>query len=440
MTDTSALLRLIDENAQRITATLCDLIAFPSVVKADPTQAGPGERDCQLYLQGRLEALGMTTDLWEPDGPALLEKYRGRPGAHDGRTFQGRPNLAGRLAGAGGGRSLLLTGHIDVVPPGPASHWETDPFGPVVRDGRVYGRGAVDMKAGVACMLMAVEFLREAGITLKGDVVFATVVDEEIGGMGTLAMVDRGIRADAGILTEPTANRIAPICHGILWGRLIVDGIGGHAELTPNSWDTSGPVDAVQLVRHVLNGIDMLNARWRTDPRKNHPLMALPNQVIVTQLNVGEHPSSIAGRGEIVIDVQYLPHEQDALLTGGNVRREIEDHIAAICQSDPYLRKKPVRVEWILDADCAEVPAAHPIVTTMQAATRVAGNDPTLDGFGAHSDMGLPTSLGNTPTVNFGPGDPAFAHQPNEQVPVADLVACTRAIALTLIDWCAPAK
>jgi acetylornithine deacetylase len=95
-----------------------------------------------------------------------------------------------------------------------------------------------------------------------------------------------------------------------------------------------------------------------------------------------------------------------------------------------------VRVEWILDADCAEIPADHPVVTTMQGATRQAGNDPALAGFGAHSDMGLPSSLGQTPTVNFGPGDPAFAHQPNEQVPIADLVACTRTIALTLIDWC----
>lgn len=436
MTDTVAILAHIDANADRIVETLCNIVAFPSIVKSDPREAGPGERDTQLYLKRRLEALGMETDLWEPDGPALLEKYRGRPGAHEGRTFDGRPNLAGRLAGAGGGRSLMLTGHIDVVPPGEASHWSTDPFAPVVADGMVYGRGTVDMKGGVACMLMAVEFLHELGVTLRGDVVFTTVVDEEIGGMGTLAMVDRGWKADAGILTEPSANRIAPICHGILWGRIVVDGIGGHAELTPNSWQTTGPVDAVGLTRQILNGIDTINARWRFDPVKNHPLMDQPNQIIVTQINVGEHPSSIAGRGEIVIDVQYLPHEQDEALTGGNVKREIEEHIAYICQADPFLRAHPARVEWILDADCAEVPADHPFVTTMQAATGAAGNSPALSGFGAHSDMGNPTNLGQTPTVNFGPGDPAFAHQPNERVPVADLIACTKAIALTLVDWC----
>ena len=258
--------------------------------------------------------------------------------------------------------------------------------------------------------------------------------------MGSLAMVDRGYRADAGIMTEPTANRIAPLCHGVLWGRIIVDGVGGHAELTPNYWDGDGPVDAIELCRQVLDGVDILNRRWRTDPVKNHPLMDLPNQIIVTQIKAGEHPSSTAGRGEIVIDVQYLPHEKDEFGLGGRVKREVEAHLAAVCQADPYLRKHPVRVEWILDADCAEVAADHPFIAAFQGAAARAGLDPRLSGIGAHSDIGLPTGLGQTPTVNFGPGDPAQSHQPNERVSVSDLVACTKAIALAIVSWCREAS
>ena len=330
----------------------------------------------------------------------------------------------------------MLTGHIDVVPPGAAEHWTTDPFEPVLKNGFLHGRGTVDMKGGVACMLMAVEILKELDIPLSGDIVFTTVVDEEIGGMGSLAMVDRGFRADAGIMTEPTANQIAPLCHGILWGRIIIDGIGGHAELTPNAWYTSGPVDAVQLCRQMLDGIDILNRRWMFDPKKNHPLMDLPNQIIVTQMNAGEHPSSMAGRAEIVIDAQYLPSEKDEFGLGGKVKREIEEHVFNVCQADPYLRKHPARVEWILDADCAEVPADNPFVEVFQQAVEKANLSPVLSGFGAHSDIGLPTGLGNTPTVNFGPGDPAQAHQPNERVSVRDLVDCTKAIALAIEHWC----
>ena len=426
----------VEARGDQIVETLSALISFPSIVMSDPTKAGPGERDCQLYLQTRLEKLGFTTDLWDPDGPALYEQYKGRPGANKGRTFEGRPNLGGTLKGTGGGKSIMLTGHIDVVPPGAREHWQTDPFEPVLKDGFLHGRGTVDMKGGVACMLMAVEILKELDIPLSGDIVFTTVVDEEIGGMGSLAMVDRGFRADAGIMTEPTANRIAPLCHGILWGRIILDGIGGHAELTPNAWYSSGPVDAVQLCRQMLDGIDILNRRWMFDPKKTHPLMDMPNQIMVTQINAGEHPSSTAGRAEIIIDAQYLPHEKDEFGLGGAVKREIEEHVANVCQADPYLRAHPARVEWILDADCAEVPADHPFVETFQSAVGIAGLSPKLSGFGAHSDIGLPTGLGNTPTVNFGPGDPAQSHQPNERVSVRDLIDCTKAIALTVHRWC----
>lgn len=426
----------VEARADAIVKTLTDLVAFPSIVKSDPKEAGPGERDCQIYLRGRLDKLGFSTDLWDPDGPALYAKYEGRPGANKGRTFEGRPNLGGVLKGTGGGRSIMLTGHIDVVPPGASDHWRTDPFEPVVKEGFVHGRGTVDMKGGVACMLMAVEILKELEIPLAGDVVFTTVVDEEIGGMGSLAMVDRGFRADAGIMTEPTANRIAPLCHGILWGRIVIDGIGGHAELTPNAWDSSGPVDAIQLCRQILDGIDILNRRWMFDPKKNHPLMDLPNQIIATQIKAGEHPSSIAGRAEIIIDAQYLPSEKDDFALGGRVKREIEDHILQVCQADPFLRRHPARVEWILDADCAEIPADSPFVSVLQSAVSDANLSPVLTGFGAHSDIGLPTGLGQTPTVNFGPGDPAQAHQPNERVSIRDLVDCTKSIALAIEAWC----
>lgn len=431
------LLQAIEAGTDRIVETLQQLIRFESVVKADPTTAGPGERLCQAYLAERLRHLGFEVELWEPDGPALFEKYQGRPGAQKGRTFAGRPNLVGRLRGKGGGRSILLTGHIDVVPPGPLDHWEHPPFEGVLQEQKVYGRGAVDMKGGVACMLMAVEFLRDQGVSLSGDVLFSTVVDEEIGGMGTLAMVDHGVKADAGILTEPTDAAISPLCHGILWGRIVVDGIGGHAELKKKHWTEGGPVDAVALTRTILDGIDILNARWQTDPRKNHPLMELPNQIIVTQLNVGEHPSSTAGRGEIIIDVQYLPHERDAQKLGGEVKREVEAHIAAISKLDPYLAQHPPRVEWILDADCAEVSLEHPLFAAFQAAYNEVGRPMTLWGLGAHTDMGCPTELGRTPTINFGPGDPSEAHQPNEHVSVESLLTTTQILCLAIRNWCA---
>jgi acetylornithine deacetylase len=162
---------VVDQNRERIAETLQQLIRFESIVMADPNKAGPGERECQEFLESRLRQTGFKTDLWEPDADTLLEKYRGKPGAQLGRNFRGRPNLAGVLPGSGDGQSILLTGHIDVVPAGERSHWRHEPFAGVREGDIIHGRGAVDMKGGVASMLVAAEVLRELNVPLSGDIV-----------------------------------------------------------------------------------------------------------------------------------------------------------------------------------------------------------------------------------------------------------------------------
>lgn len=427
----------VERNSEQIVHTLQDLIKFRSIVPIDSKSPDPGEMQCQQYLRDRLVDLGFEVDLWEPDGEELYERYKGRPGAQPGRVFAGRPILAGRLHGSGGGRSLMLSGHVDVVPPGDLSAWAYDPFVGTVIDGRVFGRGAVDMKGGVACMLSAVQILRELAVPLRGDVVFATVLDEEIGGMGTLALVDRGWRADAGILTEATDLAIVPVVRGILWGRITIEGVSGHAEIARRHWDQGGAVDAIELLRFILGGFDILNARWSTHPNKRHPLLDLPNQLVVTQITAGEHPSSFAGRAEITVDIQYLPHERDEFGLGSHVKQEVEEYLARCAAVDPWLIEHPPKIEWILDADCAEVSTNHPIVGLLEDALNSAGHVPRIKGMGFHTDMGVLTELGRTPTVNFGGGDPTQAHQPNESISIDELIEATKVLALATAHWCA---
>ena len=164
--------------------------------------------------------------------------------------------------------------------------------------------------------------------------------------------------------------------------------------------------------------------------------MAWPCQVVPTQIKAGEHPSSYAGRAEIIFDAKYLPAERDKLGRGSRIKAELEENLAGICQSDSYLRLHPARIDWMLDADCTEVPSDHPFVKTMQGAARSVGLSDVLTGFSSHSDIGIPTELGNTPTLNFGPGEPSQAHQPNERVSIDELVACTKAIAIAVAAWC----
>ena len=219
--DQTRVLEWIEGNREEVTQFLQELIRVPSVTPwFKPKAEDSREKEVQEVIGARMEGLGAEVKRWEPSAEALAE-YEGRPGYYADHTFEGRPNQAATLKGSGGGRSLMLTGHIDVVPA--ASGWTVDPFGGELRDGRIYGRGAVDMKGGVAAMVMALEAVVKSGVKLKGDVVVGTVVDEEAGGMGTLDLVAQGYRADACILTEPTNLKVAPLCRGILWGKLVIE-------------------------------------------------------------------------------------------------------------------------------------------------------------------------------------------------------------------------
>jgi acetylornithine deacetylase len=430
--DTRArVLEWIDANEEAIISFLQELIRVPSVNPWFHEEPGPSHEDkVQALIGERLRALGADVEQWEPNADELAT-YEGQPGYYAGRRFEGRPNQAATLRGAGGGRSLLLTGHVDVVPPG--SGWTVDPFGGERRDGRIYGRGAVDMKGGVAAMVMAVEAIVRGGLQLAGDVLVGTVVDEEAGGMGTLAFVDRGYRADACILTESTAMRIAPLCRGILWGKFILPGRSGHIELPQGDWREGGAVDAIARARLLMDQLDWLNRDWAR--RKQHPLLLQPCQVYIAQMQAGEYPTAFANRAELTFNAQYLPEEKDEMGLGGHVKREIESFVERAAHADAWLREHPPQIEWLLDADCGETPANHPFVQLCADNLSEIGRPPKLEGLGCHTDMGWFVNVG-IPTVNFGPGTPRIAHQNDENVPEADLLDATRMIALTILDWC----
>src|SRR5947209_11897027 len=194
--------QVVQDIAQRrdeLVALASALIGFDTTVHAleDPPR---DEAALQSYLAERLRAVGAVVDLWEPAAAEVTGTRMTPPGVH----FNGRPQLAARLPGAGGGRSLLFNGHVDVVTVEPRAQWRSDPFQAEVRDGKLYGRGACDMKGGVAAMVFAAEALAKLGTPLAGDLVVCTVTDEESTGIGGLAAVAHGVRADACVVPEPS--------------------------------------------------------------------------------------------------------------------------------------------------------------------------------------------------------------------------------------------
>ena len=220
----------------------------------------------QEHLAAILGAHGAEVVLHEPDAASL----RPHPMVPDELAFDGRPQLVARFRGAGGGRTLLLNGHVDVVDAEPRGDWaQPDPFAAVVRDGLLYGRGACDMKGGVASMVVAACTLAELGEPLAGDLIVNTVSEEESTGAGGL-FAARLLQADAAIVPEPSGLDVWVACRGSLLPRITVRGRAGHAGIAPLPPEQGGAVNAIEKMAIVLEAVGRLREHWARRPPHRH--------------------------------------------------------------------------------------------------------------------------------------------------------------------------
>jgi acetylornithine deacetylase len=401
--------------------TLRELIAFES--------CHGHEWPVQQRMATLLQEFGLATDVWEIDIEAL--KQHPAYGAEIERERAlGVVGLwgPGRSERAGHGRSLILNGHVDVVPAGDLARWTVPPFAGTVRDGRVYGRGAADMKGGLCCALYAVKALRQAGVQLAGSLLVQSVIGEEDGGMGTLAAVLRGHTADGAIVLEPTELMVAPAQAGALSFRVTIPGQAAHGALRAEG---VSPLEKFGLVYGALQALE----RERNE-RLRHPLFAayeIPYAICVGKLRAGIWASTVAE--ELVLEGRYgigIGEQCE------QAQAELEARVAAVALQDEWLRHRPPRVEWWgARYQPAAIPPDHPLVTTLAGSLATAAGYPaSIQGMPYGADMHLLVNHGNIPTVLFGPGDVRTAHAPDEFVPIAELEAATRALALTIVRFC----
>jgi acetylornithine deacetylase len=406
------------------------LVAFDTTAREvdDPPR---DEADLQAYLGDRLRSAGAAVDIWEPEP----EDVAGTRQIPPGLGFAGRPQLAARFAGAGCGRSLLLNGHIDVVPSEPRERWTSDPNAPEVRDGNLYGRGACDMKGGVACMVFAAEILARLGIRLRGDLIVNTVTDEESSGAGGLAAVRHGVGADAGIVTEPTGFDIWVGCRGSLSPRITVEGRPGHAEMAQPHWREGGAVNAIEKMSVVLDAVRGLRDEWRGRPDKRHPHLS-SGDIVPAIIRGGEWVVTYPSSCTLQCELMYLPGNADADGWGTEVQREVEEFILRRSATDPWLAEHPPTVAWGLDIPPYEVDPGHPIVTALRDAGERVGEPSRLSGLDSWFDAATFSRFGDTPSVGWGPRNIAWAHTIDEHVPVDDLVRCAQGLALAAAGFC----
>lgn len=411
----------IDGNRDQAIRFLQDMIAIPSVTG--------DEAAIQEFVSGYMTGIGLDVDMWETDWEELKKHPGYRP---VDRGYEGRPNIVATRKGTGGGRSLLLNGHTDVIPVGNGEGWSDDPWSAAIKDGRIYGRGSCDMKSGVASHILAVQYLKEAGIDLKGDVYINVVIDEEVSGHGTLDTVIRGYTADAGISGETSDLAVQPACIGRIWFQIDVQGKPAGIQQRYMG------ISAIELGNKVVKAVQELeDHRVATVKHPLYPsaLDSLP--CIIGSFQAGNYPSAFPASAVLKGSIGTVPGEDHE-----GVKQSLVDKIAEMAKNDPWMKDHPPVVRFVgYDAQASEIPRDHGIVETVcRTYTEVTGKTPVISGRQGAADTRFLNEYGHTPTVIFGPGSTAVMHANDEYVSIDDYLTAIKVMALCIHDWCQPAE
>jgi acetylornithine deacetylase len=323
-----------------------------------------------------------------------------------------RPNVIARLPGRGTGRSLMFNGHLDVVGVDGMTHAA---FDAEERNGRIYGRGACDMKGGVAAMCAAATQVRDE---LKGDLIIAAVVDEEWQSIGTRALLDSGIRADAAVVTEPTRLNIMPAHKGFAWIEVTVHGRAAHG----SRWDIG--VDAIRHAGLLLAELDRVDAEDL--PARTHALLGRPS-LHASSIEGGMGLSTYPDRCVVRIERRTIPGE-----TSSDLLREIETACSRVRDRRSDFRAD---IEVLFGQPPSDVAPNAPIVSALSDTLRDKGLPATLSGMSAWTDAALFNQAG-IPAICFGPGDMALAHAAEEYIEVEEIHRATEILAALARSWC----
>jgi len=362
----------------------------------------PGEREIAHFLGGYLHRLGLEVDVEEVS-----------PGRWNCVAVMGGTDCAEGHGDASGG-TLILNGHTDVVP---ADAMKIEPFSPAVRDGRVFGRGAADMKAGLASMVMAAERIVATGLRLKGDLILAFVADEEYSSLGTEHFIGRGDRADGAIVLEPTGEDVLHTHKGYAWIKASVRGRAAHGSRPEDG------INAISKASRLIGEVDALSIELGS---VRHPVLGA-SLIHNSLIRGGSDISTVPALCEVDFEQRTLPGQTAEDVASGfhtvirRIRQEDPDFDASV---DVYFTRPPL-----------ETPVNEGLISTLTAAYRGrTGRDPALAGAGFWTDAALLSQAG-IPSVLFGPIGAGF-HEDVESVEIDSLVRVTEVIIDTILDFC----
>ncbi|WLR51874.1 acetylornithine deacetylase [Bacillus tianshenii] len=419
----ASIIESVEERQEQLIDLLETLIRFET-----PSPPARNTSEAQAFIADYLRRLGFTIDQWDvyPNDPNVVGTLKGT----DSETYN----------------SLIINGHVDVAEIDEGEAWETGPFEPVVGDGYVMGRGAADMKGGLAGALFALQLLKEAGIALPGDLFFQSVIGEEVGEAGTLECCKRGYDADFAVVVDTSDLHIQGQ-GGVITGWVTVKSPTTHHDATRRSMIHAGGgvngASAIEKMMKLIDGLQELERHWAVT--KCYP--GFPpgsNTINPAVIEGGRHPAFIADECRLWITVHFYPNE-----THKQVAKEVEEHLLQVAKGDIWLREHPPTFEWggssmIEDKGeifpSLEIDPEHPGIRSLSRCHTAVMNkeaivdvSPTVTDGGWLGDAGIPTAI-------YGPGDLTNAHAVNEKVSIEQLVDFTKVMVQFIYECCHSTK
>ena len=422
--------KVIDKIGAEVDRLFGDLVATLQGVVRIPSITGD-EGKAQEFMRKQYEALDLEVHSLVANRSAVKK----HPAFCDnGMSYEGRPNMIGIQKGDPGKNSIILNGHIDVVSPEPVSQWAYDPWGGAVKDNRLYGRGALDMKGGLIANLFALKALNQAGLKPEGTVMLQSVIEEEDGGGGgALACFMEGYTADGMIVSEISVQPVTIALAGIMRFFVKVKGKAAHPAQSHLG------VNAIGKIIPIYQALEKLDAKRKAEVR--FPLFEEDGgpacHLIIGTLNCGDWIATVAGFADMGCRVGFIPGEKKE-----DIQKLVETTIQNAASKDPWLREHPPVVEWLpFMADPYYQDPNHPFVkSVISSAQAILGDQIKVKPRGAtwSEDTRLAQYFG-FPALSIGPTG-EHPHGVDEYIDLDSLKRATKAIAAATFEWCSQDK
>ncbi|KXH84160.1 acetylornithine deacetylase [Sporosarcina sp. HYO08] len=399
-------------------------LAMTLIQYKTPSPPARNTKEAQDFIANFLKKLDFSIDQWD--------------------VYPNDPNIVGTLRGTDPKQhnSLIINGHVDVAEIDENEQWDTDPFEPIIQEGHLIGRGAADMKGGLAASLFAIQLLKEANLNISGDLIFQSVIGEEVGEAGTLECTKRGYTADFAVVVDTSDLRIQGQ-GGVITGWVTIKSPTTHHDATRRSMIHAGGglhgASAIEKMMKMIAGLQELERHWAVV--KSYPGFPAGSSTInPAVIEGGRHPAFIADECRLWITVHFYPDE-----THEQVAKEIETHLRKVAESDPWLCDHPPTFEWggssmIEDKGeifpSLEINPESPGVKALSRCHESQLNAPAIVDYSPTVTDGGWLGEAGIPTVIYGPGDLQNAHAVNEKVQIVQLVDFTKVMIRFIYEWC----